>query len=93
MTLWIIWQIATVIGVFASATIPDKLSLEFALPLSFIAIVVPTIKTRADLLVCVTSGALALAGWSLPWNSGLLIAAVGGIMAGWLAHRQKKRRF
>jgi predicted branched-subunit amino acid permease len=92
MTLWVLWQISTMIGVFASATIPEELSLEFAIPLTFIAIVAPAIRTRPDLLACVTSGGIALAGQSLPWNSGLLIAAVGGVLAGWLAHRFKQPR-
>ena len=87
LTLWIFWQISTMIGVFASATIPEELSLEFAIPLSFIAIVTPAIRTRPDLFACVTSGGIALASNTLPWNSGLLIAVVGGIFAGWLAHR------
>lgn len=89
MTLWVFWQISTVIGVFASATIPEELSLGFAIPLTFIAIVTPTIRTRPDLLVCITSGGLALAGQGLLWNTGLLIAAIGGVLAGWLLHRFK----
>jgi predicted branched-subunit amino acid permease len=92
MTLWFLWQISTMIGVFASATIPEELSLGFAIPLTFIAIVAPAIRTRPDLLACVTSGGIAIAGHSLPWNSGLLIAAVGGVLAGWLAHRFKQPR-
>ena len=61
MALWVFWQISTIIGVFASATIPEELSLGFAIPLTFIAIVTPTIRTRPDLLACVTSAGLALA--------------------------------
>lgn len=86
MTLWLLWQITTTIGVFASMNIPEELSLGFAIPLTFIAIVAPAIRTRPDLLACITSGVLALAGDTLPWNSGLLIAAMSGVLAGWLAH-------
>ena len=89
LTLWVLWQISTMVGVFASATIPEELSLEFAIPLSFIAIVAPAIRTRPCLLACVTSGGISLAGQALPWNSGLLIAALGGVLAGWLAHNFK----
>ena len=55
--------------------------------LTFIAIVAPTIRTQPDLLACVISGGLALAGRGLPWNGGLLIAAIGGILAGWLVQQ------
>ena len=92
MVLWSFWQTSTIIGVFASANIPKELSLAFAIPLTFIAIITPMIKTRPDLSACITSGVLALVGRELPWNSGLLIAAIGGIMVGWLVHclTQKK---
>lgn len=86
IALWFFWQISTVVGVFASATIPKELSLGFAIPLTFIAIVTPTIRTRTDLIACATSGVLALAGRGLPWNSGLLVAAIGGVLVGWLLH-------
>jgi predicted branched-subunit amino acid permease len=92
MALWVFWQISTMIGVFASATIPKELSLGFAIPLTFIAIVAPTIRTRPDLLACVTAGGLALAGRGLPWNSGLLIAAIGGVLAGWLLQRINRQK-
>jgi predicted branched-subunit amino acid permease len=92
ITLWIVWQISTMVGVFASATIPEELSLGFAIPLTFIAVVAPIIRTRPDLLACLASGGIALAGHALPWNSGLLIAAVGGVLTGWLAHYFKQPR-
>ncbi len=92
LTLWTLWQLSTTLGVFASATIPEELSLEFVIPLTFIAIVAPTIRKYPDLLACVTSGGFALAGHALPWNSGLLIAAVGGILTGWLAYRFREAR-
>ena len=79
--------------VFASTTIPEELSLGFAIPLTFIAIVAPAIRTQPDLLACGTSGGIALAGQALPWNSGLLIAALGGVIAGWMAHRFKQPRW
>ena len=41
LTLWVCWQIATVVGVLAGATIPDELNLGFAIPLTFMALVLP----------------------------------------------------
>lgn len=87
MTLWVCWQIATIVGVYASATIPPALSLEFAIPLTFIAMVAPAIKTRADLMACCVSGCIAVAGQALPWNSWIIVAAIGGIAAGWITLR------
>ena len=92
LTLWVYWQITTVTGVIFGATIPDSWSLSFAIPLTFIALVAPAIRRRADLAACVTAGLLAVVGQPLPWKSWIILAAVGGILAGWLVHRNDRDR-
>jgi predicted branched-subunit amino acid permease len=87
MCLWIFWQITTIVGVFAGTTIPPTLSLDFAIPLTFIAVVAPAIRTRPHIIACGVAGLLAIVGQGLPWNSWILLAAVGGILAGWLTLR------
>jgi predicted branched-subunit amino acid permease len=90
LTLWVCWQLSTIVGVVFGATIPESLSLGFALPLTFIALVAPAIRKRADLVACVTAGVLSIAGQSLPWKSWIILAALGGIAAGWLVHLAAK---
>ena len=92
MTLWICWQITTVTGVIFGTTIPDSWSLGFAIPLTFIALVAPAIRRRADLAACLTAGSLAIIGQPLPWKSWIILAGVGGILAGWLVHSHDKKR-
>ena len=48
MILWVSWQISTAIGVFVGTQINERIRgfLEFALPLTFIALVVPNLKDR-----------------------------------------------
>ena len=87
MLLWVSWQFATIFGVLVGGTIPDSWSLSFAIPLTFIAIVAPILKTRADLAAAMTAGTIAIIGQPLPWNSWLIIAAICGILAGWLVGR------
>ena len=48
ITLWICWQITTITGVVFGATIPESLSLGFAIPLTFIALVAPAIRDRGQ---------------------------------------------
>ena len=92
MTLWVCWQITTVTGVVFGATIPASWSLGFAIPLTFIALVAPAIRRRADLAACLTSGVLATAGQPLPWKSWIILAGIGGILAGWLVHLHDRGR-
>jgi len=84
--LWTGWQASTIIGVVVGNTIPESWSLSFAIPLTFIAVVAPIMRTRAEIATAVTAGSLATICQTLPWNSWLIIAASGGIAAGWLVH-------
>jgi len=91
MTLWVAWQLSTIAGVIAGTTIPDAWSLSFAIPLTFIALVAPRIRLRADLMACLVAAALSLLCQPLPWKSWIIIAAFGGIAAGWLTHHFSKK--
>lgn len=80
--LWAGWQLATLAGVLIGAQLPSDLGLDFALPLTFIAIVVPMIGSRALLMAALTAGAVAVALAALPYKTGLFIAALAGLVAG-----------
>jgi len=91
ITLWAIWQAGTAAGIFLGAHIPPSWSLDFAIPLTFLALMFPTIRNRPSVIAAVSAGVLALVGHRLPYNLGLFLAAFGGIAAGcfadWRIHR------
>jgi 4-azaleucine resistance transporter AzlC len=80
--LWAGWQLATLAGVLIGAQLPADLGLDFALPLTFIAIVVPLIDSRARLVAALAAGAVAMLLAGLPWKTGLFAAALAGLAAG-----------
>jgi 4-azaleucine resistance transporter AzlC len=82
LALWTIWQISTALGIFLGAAIPESWSLDFALPLTFIAMVVPVLKSRPAIVAAVSAGVVALAAYSLPYRLGLILAALVGILVG-----------
>jgi predicted branched-subunit amino acid permease len=82
LTLWASWQASTALGLFVGARVPAAWSLEFTLPLMFIAIVVSQLKDRAGLAAALVGGGLAVALRGLPLGLGVLLAAVSGILAG-----------
>ncbi len=92
LTLWATWQLSTAAGVLfgASALIPAAWSLDFALAVTFIGLVVPAVKDRASLAAALSAGLLAVAGAGLPYKLGLMIAAVAGILAGLAARPRTK---
>lgn len=84
ISLWTTWQISTAVGVFLGRTIPGDWPLDFALPLTFIAIVVPMLTNRAHLGAALTAGVIALAVYQLPYQVGLMLAAMAGITVGFV---------
>ncbi len=82
MTLWIAWQASTAMGVFLGAQVPAAWALDFTLALTFIGLVVPALKHRAEISVAATAGVVALIAAGLPYQLGLLLAAVTGITVG-----------
>ena len=87
------WQIATIFGVFAGTTIPEGWHLEFAIPLTFIALIAPLLRNWPHLVVSLVAAGVAVMGQSLPYNSWLILAAALGVcVGGWLSLRQDARR-
>lgn len=82
LTLWLVWQLSTAVGVFLGAQIPARLPLDFALPLTFIAMLIPTLKNRPTLAAALSAGLLALAARALPFKLGLILAALAGVAVG-----------
>ncbi len=82
VALWVCWQVTTIIGVAAGTAVPESWELEFALPLTFIAIVVPALRDRPAMLAAAVAAAVAVLGFDWPYSTGLFTAAVAGMAAG-----------
>ena len=85
--LWTTWQVTTIVGVVAGAQIPSSWSLDFAIPLVFLALLVPALKDRPSVVAALVGGAVAVLGSDLAYHSGLIVAALAGIVAGVIAGR------
>ena len=88
LTLWTTWQISTAAGIFLGASVPASWSLDFALALTFIALVVPALKDRASLGAALSAGVVAVILFNLPMKLGLLAASMIGILVGLLLERK-----
>ncbi len=88
-----VWVAGTALGALLGETIPDTLALDFVLPLTFIALVAPMLKTLAHVVAAVVSVVAALILAGLPAGLGLLIAAglamiCGAVTETWLEGRR-----
>jgi len=90
LTLWFTWQVSTTVGLLLGAAIPASWSLEFAIPLTFLSLLVLAIKDKPGLVAAAVGGAVALGTVGLSYNLGLLIGALAGVIAGMTAERWSK---
>lgn len=82
LPMWTVWVLASAAGVLLGARLPPSWELDFAIPLMFLALLVPSVRSRAGLVAAVVGGGLALLGSALPYNAGLMLGALCGIAAG-----------
>ena len=92
ITLWSGWQLSTLAGIVLGAQVPQNWSLEFALPLTFIALMVPWVKDRAGVAAALVAAATVVFASDLPLKLGLLAAALAGISVGMLVDWTVKSR-
>jgi 4-azaleucine resistance transporter AzlC len=84
LPLWVVWQLCTIAGALVGTQVPAWLPLEFAVPLTFLALLVPAIESRPTLAAALVGGGIATLGVAMPFNLGLLIGAIAGVLAGTL---------
>ena len=80
LALWVEWQLSTAVGIVFGARLPPTLALEFALPLTFLAMLIPTLVDRPAWAAAIAGGVLSLLLRGLPYGLGLVagvILAVG----------------
>lgn len=91
VTMWLTWQASTLVGIFMGGSIPRDWSLDFAIPLVFMAVLVPALRHRLHVAAALTGGIVATAAGSLPYNLGLVVGALSGITVGVLLERWRHK--
>jgi len=88
LALWLCWQASTAVGILLGAVIPPAWSLDFTLALTFIALLIPSLKDRAAVAAALSAGFVAVVFNGLPLKLGLILAALAGIIVGlWVEKR------
>jgi 4-azaleucine resistance transporter AzlC len=93
LSLYLTWNLATLAGALLGGVIPDpeKLGVDFVFPLAFLALLVPLLRRRLDVVVALLAGGLAwLLARSLPGGLPILIAGVVGSLLGALLTRHEE---
>ena len=89
-TLWVCWQVATLSGIISGSFVPEELGLKFAIPLTFIAIIINELRKFDHLAVMIVSGLTATFFYNSPFKSYILISPLIGLFAAFLILKLKK---
>ncbi len=86
------WYGFAFVGALVGQAIPASYQLDFAVPVCFLAMTAPLLRSRAHVVAALVSGVVVLAFAWVPWSLGLIIAALSGLIAGGQAELFVKRR-
>jgi predicted branched-subunit amino acid permease len=93
VSMYVGWNLGTAIGAAAVHALPDprRLGADFVVPLTFLAVLIPLVRTRAAALAALVAGAATLLlAWLAP-SVAVLGAGLAGSAAGaWWAHRDPR---
>ena len=80
VTCWVIWQTTTFLGIILGSAIPEKLGLSFAVPLTFLALLVNDFRKMINVIVIIISGLVATLGYNyIPYKAYVIVAAFAGL--------------
>lgn len=82
--MYVNWQLFTIAGYTLGNLIPNAASwgLDFAMSVTFIGLLIPYLINKPMIIAVVVSGIMALVFHSLPYNLGLIVATLSGVISG-----------
>jgi len=86
------WVVSTAVGALLGTQIPPEYALDFIVPIMFLAMVAPMLKSLAHVCAALVSAIVALMLIGLPAGMGLLIAAGAAMLTGALVETWVERK-
>jgi predicted branched-subunit amino acid permease len=78
---WLVWQMASIVGIVAATAVPTGWGLQFAGTLALLALAIPACLQWPALAGAAVAAPVAVLARGLPFGLGLLIGIVAGIAA------------
>ena len=94
LNCWTIWQITTIIGIYLGSIIPEKLGLSFAIPLTFLALLVNDFRKLINVIIIIISGSIATLGYQvIPFKAYVVVAATVSLFVAFILTKFRKRNY
>lgn len=88
LTFWTVWQATVALGLAVGPIVPEAWSLDFAVPLLFVGLLLGSLDSRPALVAAVAAGVLTYLTLGLPNRLGIIVGALAGVGAGYIAGRR-----
>ena len=89
--LWPTWQVTTIIGIFLGSIVPEEWGLKFAIPLTFLAIIVNDFRKLDHVLVMIISGISSLIFFDIPFKAYIILTPLIGLLSALIIIKFKER--
>ena len=92
VTLWITWQLTTIIGILLGSIVPEELGLTFAIPLTFLALLINYFRKIDHVIVMIASGVLSVILYEAPFKSYIIFSSLISLLIAYLIIKIKKSK-
>lgn len=83
------WHLSVIAGFVFGNFAPASLSLDYAIPLSFVALLIPSLKTKSHIFVALFSSVVSVFLFNFPLKTGMMVTALLAIGLAWFIIQRK----
>ena len=92
ITLWIVWQLTTIIGILLGSIVPEELGLTFTIPLTFLALLINYFRKIDHLTIIIISGIFSVILYDAPFKSYIIFSSLISLFVAYLIVKMKKKK-
>ncbi len=93
ITVWIIWQLSNLVGIWLGNVVSDQLSLNFFVAITFLALIAKDLGKLDHFLVILLSAICSLIFYNLPLKAYVIVSATAGIILAYILNKKFKGIF
>lgn len=88
---WVIWQLFTVIGILAGASLPGHWPIGFLATISLLTLTTPMVSNMPMAAAAAVTAAVLIVLHTLPFRLGFLLAIIAGMLAGYVVEQYTRK--